>query len=78
MVVWPVIYEVEPRRPFGGVFDRTGSLEGPTLSQPGRYPSDGSHEPGTRIGEAAEWDNGRTKVPLGSFLGWKRCVCRTV
>ena len=67
MVVWPVIYEVEPRRPFGGVFDRTGSLEGPTLSQPGRYPSDGSHEPVTRISEAEGWGIGRSKVPLESF-----------
>ena len=49
-----VVRKVEPRRPFGGVFNRTGSLEGPPFAQPGRYPSHGSHEPGTRIWEAAE------------------------
>ena len=48
-----VICKVEPRRPFGGVFNRTGSLEGPPLAQPGRHQRHGSHEPVT-LREAVE------------------------
>ena len=46
MVPQESFHKVEPRRPFGGVFNRTGSLEGPPLTQPGRYPRTGVMNPG--------------------------------
>ncbi len=47
---------VEPPRPFGGVFNSTGSMEGPPCAQPGRHWSHGSHGPGTRISET-DWES---------------------
>ena len=47
---------VEPCLPFGGVFNRTGSMEGPPCAQPGRHWSHESHGPGTRIREA-DWES---------------------